>query len=115
MSLSQDILDAITAFRKENEDLVQANIRKIYRYKYGEETLSVGENTVSFPVEDDTAYPEPESYNLILYATDADGVDITASIIVTENTTSGFKVDSPRIGTLIWESSLKIPDFNFHT
>lgn len=116
MSLSQDILDAITAFRKEAEDLAQANVRNIFKAKFGEEALVVGQITVSFPIASDTAYSGADDYEIRIHeALDEDGIDIKAALIISDKTTSGFKIYSPLAGTVKWESFLKTPNFNFWT
>ena len=115
MALSAEVLAAITALRKENEDLVTAKVRKIYKAKYGEETLAVGENTIAFPIEDDTAYVSADDYEIRIHeAIDANGIDVSGSIIITKEIL-GFKADSLRESTLKWEAFLKTPDFEFFT
>ena len=116
MALPQEILDAVTALRKETEDLVQANVRNIFKAKFGEESLVVGDNTVTFPISDDTAYLTADEYEIrIQEAYDGDGIDITNALIISNKTVSGFTVNSLRVGSLKWESFLKTPNFNFWT
>lgn len=110
------IEELITVFRKETEDLVQANVRAIYKRKYGETPLIVGENIISFPVEDnDTAYASAGEYSIRLLKAMNNDVSIVLSLEIRNKTASGFTVYTPRDTVLHWETFLLYPDFSFHT
>ena len=106
----------ITAVRKELEDLAQANVRNIYKAKYGVKTLAVGNNTITMPVLDDSTYATTAEYGIRYYeALDEDGVDIRLALVEVSRTTSSFVIYSPTTGTLKWETFLLVPNFNFWT
>lgn len=116
MPLTTEQLALITAFRKETEDLVQSNIRNVFKAKYGEAALTAGSNTITFPVGTDDVYQSDDEYEVrFSEATDTDGTDIREAISITEQTASAFIVSTPRAGTLRWQANLKTPNFNFHT
>jgi len=113
MATKQELIEA---FRKETEDLVQANVRNIFKAKHGEKTLIAGSNTISLPVGTDDNYDTPGEYEIrFVEATDGNGIDISEAISISSKTASGFVVDSPRAGTLKWETYLITPNFNFLT
>lgn len=108
--------ELITAFRKENEDLTQANVRNIYKAKYGVKTLAVGNNTITMPILPDSDYETTEEYGIRYYeALDGDGIDIRLALVEVSRTTTSFVIYSPTTGTLKWETFLLVPNFNFWT
>ncbi len=108
--------ELITAFRKENEDLTQANVRNIYKAKYGTANLAIGTTTITLPIDDDTAYATADEYEIRFHeAIDTDDIDIKEAIYISTKTATAFIVTSPLVGTLKWETFLKIPNFNFWT
>ena len=116
MTLTPEQLALITAFRKETEDLVQANVRNIFKVKYGEKTLSVGSNTITFQIGTDDSYLNGTEYEVKFFeATDSDGIDIKEAISITTQTASAFTINTPRAGVLRWQTNLKTPSFNFWT
>ena len=113
MTLKEQLVEI---FRKSNEDLTQANVRNIFKVKSGVNDLAVGDNLIVLPIIEDTTYLTASEYRVNFYsALDNDGIDIAAALVITEQTASSFTVNSPRAGTLKWESSLIIPNFNSHT
>lgn len=108
--------EAIEYFRKATEDLVQSNVRTIFKAKSGEKEVSEGDNSVSFPIDDDTAYSSSDEYEIeIQYARDANGIDIKDALEITDQTSTGFNISASRAGTVRWESHLRTPNFNFWT
>ena len=111
------LAELITAFRKETEDLVQANVRAIYKYKQGTANLIDGDTVVSlastYPEE---VYSDANEYTIrFIEALDEDGIDISASLLITSRTTTSFTVNSMRAGTLKWQTYLTVPNFTYHT
>lgn len=105
---------AIELFRKSNEDLTLANVRKIFKAKAGEKSLVVGSNDIVFPTDDDTAYITTGEYEIEFHsAVDENGTDIKDALAIASKSTGGFTVTSPRAGVLRWETHLKTPLFNF--
>ena len=105
--------EAITAFRKAAEDLTQANVRDIFKPKYGEVTMEIGDNTITFSGE---AYLTADEYEIKFHqATDTDGIDIKDAISIESKAVGSFTINTPRAGTLRWVTSLKTPNFNFWT
>ena len=116
MSLSAEILAAITALRKELEDLTQANVRNIYKAQYGEENIVNGNYGVAFQVNADTSFQSGDEYEVVIHeALSEDGMDIRQAVTVTNKTATGFQVSSPIAGTMKWYIFLKVPNFNFWT
>jgi hypothetical protein len=77
----------------------------------------VGDNviTLSSYVADE-AYTDPSEYEIRFHeALDADGIDIKASLVIIDKTAVSFTVNSLLIGTLKWETFLKVPNFNYWT
>jgi hypothetical protein len=110
------LTDLIEAFRKETEDLVQANIRNVFKAKSGTKVLAIGDNSITIPVGTDDNYDTADEYEIrFKEALDGDGIKIDDALTITSKTSSGFVVNSPRTGTLKWETFLTTPDFNFHT
>ena len=108
--------ELIEAFRQANEDLTQANVRNIYKAKYGTASLIVGSNVITLPLDSDTAYATADEYEIrFLEAIDGDDIDIREALSISAKTSSSFTVTSPRAGSLRWETFLKVPNFNFHT
>ena len=107
------IEEYISQFRKANEDLVQANVRDIFKPKYGEFTMEEGDNTITLTGE---AYLSTNEYEIKFYqATDADGIDIRDAISIESKAVDSFTINTPRAGTLRWITVLKTPNFNFWT
>jgi len=107
------IEEYIELFRKASEDLVQANVRDIFKPKYGELTMEAGDNTITLTGE---AYLSTSEYEIKFYqATDADGIDIKDAISIESKAVDSFTINTPRAGTLRWVTSLKTPQFNFWT
>ena len=103
----------IELFRKASEDLVQANVRDIFKPKYGELTMEAGDNTITLTGE---AYLSTNEYEIKFYqATDADGIDIRDAISIKSKAVDSFTINTPRAGTLRWITVLKTPNFNFWT
>ena len=114
--LPEEVLALIADFRKETEDLVQANVREIYKAKSGTKTLASGSNNIVFSVDDEINYSNANDYGIrFRSAIDTDGFDIKEAISITAKTTSGFTVNSPGAGELKWETYLITPDFGFWT
>ena len=114
--------ELITIFRKENEDLCQANVRNIFKAQFGTKTLSIGDNVITLAVDSDPAsevrtdYLTAEEYGIKYYeALDGDGIDIKMALVVTSKTASSFTVNSLTTGTLKWETFLLLPNFNYWT
>ncbi len=112
--------ELIEIFRKANEDLTQANVRNIYKAKFGTSELVVGDNVIEIPVLTvDEAYADPDEYLIRFYKAveivDEEEIDISAALVVTNKTAVSFTVSSPVIGTLQWEIFLKYPNFHFWT
>ena len=114
--------ELITTFRKENEDLVQANVRNIYKYQYGTKVLAVGDNVITLATDTDpasevtTSYLTAEEYEIRFHkAVDSDDIDIKMALVISAKTSAGFTVTSDFIGSLEWETFLKIPNFNYWT
>lgn len=108
--------ELITAFRKEAEDLTQAIVRNIFKAKYGEDNLIIGDTTIILPIDSDTAYATAEEYDVRFHsAVDTDGIDIKEAIYIKSKTASAFVINSPLVGTVRWETFLKVPNFNFWT
>lgn len=108
--------ELITTFRKAVEDLVQANVRTIFKAKYGTKTLTAGSNTITFDVGTDDNYTSGTEYTVrFIEAVDSNNIDIRDAIYITSQTASAFVVNSARAGTLKWESHLNVPNFNFWT
>lgn len=113
MTLKEQLVEI---FRKANEDLTQANVRNIFKVKSGVKELTVGDNLIVLPISDDTAYLSASDYRVSFYsALDNDGIDIAAALVITDQTATSFTVNSPRAGTLKWETYLIVPNFNMHT
>lgn len=107
------IEEAITLFRKAAEDLTQANVRDIFKPKYGEFTMEEGDNTITLSGE---AYLTADEYEIKFHqATDADGIDIKDAISIESKAVDSFTINTPRAGTLRWITVLKTPNFNFWT
>lgn len=105
--------EAIAKFRKDTEDIVQANVRDIFQVKYGELSMSEGDNTINLPGD---AYSYNDVYEIEFYqATDSDGIDIRDAISIESRTTNSFVINTPRAGTLRWITKLKTPKFTFWT
>jgi hypothetical protein len=103
----------IEQFRKDTEDLVQANVRAIFQVKYGELSMEAGDNTINLSGD---AYPSDSVYEIRFHqATDSDGIDIRDAISIEEKTVDSFTINTPRAGTLRWVTFLKTPQFNFWT
>jgi hypothetical protein len=108
--------ELIEVFRKATEDLMQAKDRITYKAKYGENVLAVGDNTITLPIADDTAYATADEYDIsFIEALDADDIDIRPALVISNKTATSFKVYSPNITTLRWQTYLKVPNFNFFT
>lgn len=108
--------ELIEAFRKEAEDLTQAIVRNIFKAKYGEEDLVIGDTTITLPIDSDTEYSTADEYEIrFLSAVDTDGIDIKEAIYIKSKTASAFVVNSPLVGYVRWETFLKVPNFNFWT
>lgn len=113
MALTPEQQALIAVFRKETEDLVNANVENIYQRKQGTKTLVVGTNEISLP---GASYASADNYEVQFFeATDTDGVDIKEAISIETKATNGFVVNTPRAGTLRWISFLKVPNFTYHT
>ena len=105
--------ELITAFRKETEDLVFAHILNIFLMKNGEETLSAGDNTVTFKGD---PYDSVDDYVVGIYeALDADGIDVRGELTVKDATVNGFVINAVRPCVARWTSARKIPKINFNT
>jgi hypothetical protein len=110
------LTDLIEAFRQETEDLVHANVRKMFRAKYGEETIIAGDNSIVLPVGTDDTYETANEYDIaIAEAKDLDNIDIKDALVVKDITASGFVITSPRAGAIRWYTFLRTPDFFFWT
>lgn len=108
--------ELIELFRKANEDLTQANVRNIFKAKYGEITIEPGDNTVTLPLDSDTAYLTAGEYEIRFHeATDTDGIDIKQALIIKNKTATSFVIESTLDGLVRWETFLKVPNFNFWT
>jgi hypothetical protein len=108
--------ELVEIFRQANEDLTQANVRNIFKAKYGEQVLSVGLNTITLPLSDNTAYSTADEYDIqFLEARDEDDIDIRPALVISEKTALSFKVTSPAVTTLRWQTFLRVPNFNFWT
>lgn len=114
--------ELVTIFRKELEDLVQANVRNIFKSQYGTKTLVIGNNVITLEADTDpasevtTSYLTADEYEIRFHeAIDTDGIDIKQALSITNKTAAGFTVVSPLAGTLKWETFLKIPNFNYWT
>lgn len=108
--------ELIEIFRKEAEDLTQAIVRNIFKAKYGENNLIIGDTTITLPVDSDTAYATADEYDVRFNsAIDTDGIDIKEAILIKNKTATSFVIESPLVGTVKWESFLKVPNFNFFT
>nr|WP_320022082.1 hypothetical protein [uncultured Draconibacterium sp.] len=105
---------AVELFRKANEDLTIANLRKAFKAKSGEENLIVGGINVVLPIDNDTTYATADEYEIVFNsAKDGNGTNIKDALKITNKTANGFTVTSTRAGVLRWETHLKTPDFNF--
>jgi hypothetical protein len=105
--------ELITAFRKETEDLVYANIEMLFLIKHGEKVLSPGENTVTFTGD---PYDDNDDYVIGFYeALDADGIDVKGELNITEQTINGFKVEAVRPTNIKWITYRKSPKINYWT
>ncbi len=103
----------IEQFRKDTEDLVQANVRVIYQAKYGELSMEAGDNVIALSGD---AYSADDVYEIEFYqATDTSGIDIRDAISIDSRTVNSFTINTPRAGTLRWVTFLKTPQFNFWT
>ena len=106
----------IEFFRKSTEDLVQANVREIFKVKYGEQELIKGDNTVRLSDGGDSDYTDAGEYEIKIFeAVDKDGIDIKDALSIASRTASLFVIVSPRSGRLRWTTSLKTPNFQFWT
>ncbi len=109
--------ELIEAFRQATDDLINAHDRKIHKAKYGEKALVVGaNNTITLPLADDTAYSTADEYEIqFLEALDSDDIDIRPALIITDKTAVSFKVTSPGIANLRWQTFLKVANHTFYT
>lgn len=107
-----ELIVLITAFRKETEDLVMANVKEIFNIQYDEEVLTAGTISVAIPA----AYVSVDDYEVVVFsALDAEDNDIKDALVITKVTASSFTAESPRVGTLRWETMRRIPQINFWT
>ena len=103
----------IEQHRKATEDLIQSNVKTIFQVKSGETVLQAGDNIITLPGDN---YSSDNIYEVVfISALDEDQVDISGALVVTDQDTTSFTVNSPRIGTLRWQSCLKTPNFSFWT
>ena len=111
--MTSDELDAaVTAFRKETEDLIMATVRDIFNIQYGEASLSEGDISISLP----TAYISTDDYEVVIFsAHDSDGTEMSDAITSVKTSSSGFTISSPRVGTVRWETMRRLPKFTFWT
>lgn len=113
MALTAEQLALITAFRKEAEDLGQANVEKIYQRKQGELAIVVGDNQIALPGD---PYASADGYEIVFFeAIDEDLIDIKEAISIETQTTGGFVINTPRAGNLRWITFLKVPNFSYWT
>jgi hypothetical protein len=102
----------ITAFRKETEDLVMANVKTIFNIQYDEESLIEGTISVAIP----DAYVSVDDYEVVVFsALDAEDNDIKDTLVIEKVTASSFTVESPIAGTLRWETMRRVPQINYWT
>ena len=107
-----ELIVLITAFRKETEDLVMANVKGIFNVQYDEETLTAGTISVSIP----EAYVSVDDYEVVVFsALDVEANDIKDALVITKVSSSSFTVESPVVGTLRWETMRRVPQINFWT
>ena len=114
---AEELNAAIEIFRKATEDLIQANVRSIYKSKYGETNIIDGTTVISLPsAVPEEVYTNASDYEIRLHeALDNEGINILEAIIITNKTTTTFTVSSPAAALLKWETFLKVPNFNYHT
>lgn len=106
-------LALIAAFRKEAEDMITALVKRAFKVQYGELVCVAGENSVSF-TETDWQYNDTD-YEIFIYeALDANGVDIKFSITAYK-TVGGITLICPRPCTARWQTTLRVPDWEFIT
>lgn len=99
--------------RQALEDMVYANIIAIFLIKYGEKSLTAGDNTVTFSGD---AYDSSDDYSIrVIEALDGDGIDVKGELEIKNRTTNGFVVNAYRSCSFKWQTSRKEPKINFHT
>lgn len=103
----------ITSFRKETDDLITATVQTMFNILYGEVYVTAN---VDSSISLSTPYDSTSDYEVRIFsALDADGTDITEALTITKVSASGFKINSPRGGTVRWTTSRRVPKINFWT
>ena len=111
------LIALIEVFRKEAEDLTQANVRSIYKSKYGEANIIEGDTVIALvSTVPEEVYDNATDYEIRFHsAISDDDINIKEAVSITDKTAVSFTVNSPMAGVLKWETFLKIPNFNYWT
>jgi hypothetical protein len=105
--------ELITAFRKETEDLVYANIIQIFLIKYDTLSASAGDNVISFIGD---AYDSDSDYIIrIVEALDEDNIDVKGELNIKNKTANGFTINAARPCSIKWQTARNSPKINFWT
>jgi hypothetical protein len=110
MALTEAQIALVEAFRKESDDKTTALVKDMFNIDYGSLDAIVGNNTITFSV---PAYDDTD-YVLHLSATDADGTDVTAELIINKQTT-GMVINALTPCSIKWQTSRQTPKINFWT
>lgn len=115
MPLPQEILDLITAFRKETEDLVQSKVEEMFLIKHQDLALNPGNNNITFP---GYSYDSGSDYVIDIYrAIDGNGIDVRGELEIPDasRTANGFIINALNSCSIRFVTKRKTPKINYWT